>query len=446
MKVLKFHGTKDEDFLRLTFDGAFDPQAALEGELGPFLHTLEEHADGWMPDVVNGKRQRKYSRPSFWKALEERRDENSTGLGLYRTKWPALDMSLSLWFPPLPPKLGIFINVKPLSFFAEVERCRQFVEMVRAWASRYPVTHVKAHSADDIELAGSPNFGRDDETLFRDGFDKIYEVFWLNVFGPKLVETVGRERMLSTPAWRVEELPNGSILVVTWPTASDFASDEARKAQARAHAHLRPDLDYDTVLRTLRERSAMLAPVEPRFHPDVAPLLSRVVDRTASHKRQRRIAELNAWQPPEPEEWRPADSALPPDVDDPERALEHYDTLAEHLVALLHTQVPSVFEATPESLTDADFYFWREEFPTSRRREAIEERAVPAIGAYLGEVLVRNLGGRWIPRQKLEEAQVLVGNRVWFPFVRARHYMRSRQALLDFSLTRLYREAERHRS
>jgi hypothetical protein len=115
-------------------------------------------------------------------------------------------------------------------------------------------------------------------------------------------------------------------------------------------------------------------------------------------------------------------------------------------VALLHTKVPSVFKATPESLTDADFYFWREEFPTSRLREAIDEHAVPAIGAYLGEVLIRNLGGRWIPRQKLEEAQVLVGNRVWFPFVRARSYMRSRQSLLDYSLTYLYRVAERHRS
>jgi len=191
----------------------------------------------------------------------------------------------------------------------------------------------------------------------------------------------------------VEALPNGCVLLETWPTVADFASDEARHAQARAHVHLRPDLDFDTVLRTLRERSTTLAPVEPCYHPDVTQLLSRVVDRVASHKRQRRIAELNAWQPPEPEEWRPADSALPPDVDDPERAREHYSTLAEHLVALLHGQVPSVFEATPESLTDADFYFWREEFPTSRLREAIEEHAVPAIGAYLGEVLVRNLGG-----------------------------------------------------
>jgi hypothetical protein len=445
MKVLELYGMKPEDSLLLILDGAFSPQAALESELEPCLQVLEEYADGWMPDVVKGKRQRKYARAAVWKALEERRGERTSGLGLYRTKWPALDMALGLSFPPLAPELGITINVKPLSFFTEAERCRKFVEMVRAWACRYPVSHAWAHSSDDAQLAGSPRFGRDQQTSIRDGFDKIYEVFWLNVFGPKLVETVGRERMLSTPAHRVEQLPNGSVLLVTWPTVTDFASKEARRAQARAQAHLRPDLDFDAVWRTLHERSAMLAPVEPRFHPDLAPLLSRVVDRAASHERQRRIAELNAWHPPEPEEWRPSDSALPQDVDNPERSLEYYSDLAEHLVALLHSKVPSVFEATPESLTDADFYFWREEFPKSRPREAIDEHAVPALGAYLGEVLVRNLGGRWIPRKKLEEAQVLVGNRVWLPFVRARNYMRSRQSLLDYSLTYLYRVAERHR-
>ncbi|PTL77859.1 hypothetical protein [Vitiosangium sp. GDMCC 1.1324] len=445
MKVLEFHGSRDEDCLRLSFDGAFNPQAARESELEPLLQALEEYADGWMPDVVKGKRQRKYSRAAVWKSLEEARGERTTSIGLYRTKWPVLDMSLWHSLPPLPPELNLTVKVKPLSSFAETERCRKFVEMVRAWASRYPVAHIQAHSSDDAELAGSPRFGRDQQTSIRDGFDKIYEVFWLNVFGPKLVESVGRERMLSTPAWRVEELPNGSVLLVTRPTAADFASEEARLAQARAHCHLRPDLDYDTVLRTLRERSSMLALVEPHFHPDVAPFLSRVVDRIASHERQRKITELNAYRPPEPEEWRPADSALPPDVADPERTREHYSYLAEHLVALLHTKVPSVFKETPESLTDVDYQFWREEFPRVFERQRIDAHAVPAIGAYLGEVLVRNLGGTWIPRQKLEEAQVLVGSRVWFPFVRAHHYMRSCQSLLDHSLTQLYRTAERHR-
>jgi hypothetical protein len=444
MRVLNVHDSRPEDSLWFEFNGIFDPRAARETELEPLVLALEEHADGWMPDVVEGKRRRKYARAAIWKSQEEARHERGTTIGLYRTNWPALDMTLRQWFPPLPPQLNITLKVKPLSLFSEVERCRHFVEMVRTWASRYPVPHAVAHSSDDMELAGFPDFGRDDDTRRREGFDKIYEVCWLNVFGPRLVETVGRERMLSTPAWRVEELPNGCVLLVTVPTVADFASEEARRAQARAHVHLRPDLDFDTVLRTLRGRSAMLAPVQPHFPPDMEPLLSRVVDRVASHKRQRKIAELNTWQPPEPEEWRPASSALPPDVEDTARTREQYSTLAEHLVALLHSEVPSVFEATPASLTDVDFYFWREEFPTSRPRESIDERAVPAIGAYLGEVMVRNLGGQWIPRQKLEEAQVLVGHRVWLPFARARHYMRSRQALLDYSLTQLYRVAERH--
>ncbi|SEU39143.1 hypothetical protein SAMN05443639_1336 [Stigmatella erecta] len=271
---------------------------------------------------------------------------------------------------------------------------------------------------------------------------RIQEVSWLNIFGSKLVESVGRERILATPAHLVEEFPNGSVLLVLRPTAADFDSEEARVAQARAHVHLRPDLDFDTVLRTLRERSAALVPVEPRFHPDVAPFLSRLPDEFAISERQRKIAELNAFRPLEPEEWIPA--ALPSDVANPERVLTSYGDLSEGLVAALHTQVPSIMDETPESLTELDFYFWRENFPGRYTRELIDGHTAPALGAYLGGMLVRQLGGTWVPRQKLEESQVRIGKRVWLPFLRARRYMQSRQSLLDYSLTQFFREAERH--
>jgi len=68
------------------------------------------------------------------------------------------------------------------------------------------------------------------------------------------------------------------------------------------------------------------------------------------------------------------------------------------------------------------------------------------VGAYLGQVLVHHLGGRWIPRKELMETGVRVGHRVWLPFVRAHRYMSSCESLLDYSLTQLYREAERHRA
>ncbi|RKH32720.1 hypothetical protein D7Y13_22000 [Corallococcus praedator] len=446
MKVLEFHELPVEDRFNLSFEGTFAPEAGLDHTLDPLLQALESCAGDWMPNVVKGRRRRKYSRAAFWKAVEEARDEHGVMVGLHRTKWPALDMTLQLWFPPHPPKLDFYVSLQPLSFFANAERSRGIVELVREWASRHLVTHAMTSSLAEDQLSGAPYYGRDERTARRDGFDKIYEVGWLNVFGPKLMESVGRERMLSTPAYKMEELPNGTILLVTRPTPTDFASDEARVAQARIQVHLRPELDEAIVLRTLRERSAALVPVEPRFHPDVAPLLLGVVDQVLLGERQRKIAELNAYQPPEPEEWRPASSALPCDVEDPDFVLDQYRQLAQGLVAALRTPVPSFFDLTPGTLTDLDLYFWREDFPRRYRREVIDEHTAPAVGAYLGSVLVRRLGGQWIPRKKLEESQVRVGNRVWLPFLRARRYMHSCQTLLDYSLTQLFLEAERQRS
>ena len=446
MRVLRLHHLPPADVLALYFRGAYDADVVLDHELEPFLQALETHAGDWMPEVVSGKRQRKYSRAAVWRALEERRDEYSSIIGLSRTKPPAMDGMLDLGLGATRSKLYAVLKLKPLSFFADESRSRNFVELVRAWALRYPVTYAEANSLAEDGLAGSPTYGRDQEVYYRDGFDKVYDVCWLNVFGPKLVESVGRQRVLSTPAHRVEELPSGAVLLVTWPIAAEFARDEARQAQARAFAHLRPDLDYDTVLRTLRDRSAKLVPVEPHFHPDIAPLLSRVVDVGPFSERQTRIAEYNAYRPPEPDEWLPADAAPLSDVEDRQAALEHLSLVAEHLVALRHKKVPSIFNETPESLTELDFHFWREDFPEVFERQKIDEHLVPPIGAYLGQVLVRNLGGEWVPRKKLEESQVRVGQRAWLPFDRAWRYMRSCQSLLDYSLTQFYREAERHRS
>ncbi|NOK14899.1 hypothetical protein [Corallococcus exercitus] len=442
MKLLTMHDLNMVDSLSFSFKGTFDATGGVEPALTPLVDALEKYADGWMPTLVKSTRKRRYSREAVWRAIEERRDEYGSIIGLYRSESPAVSLVLNLTLAQGQSTLRASLDVQPLPFFRE-ESSRSLAAVARAWASQYPVAYASAHSNADEQLADSPNFGRDDREARRDGFDKIYELFWLNIFGPKLVESVGRERMLSTPAHLVEELPNGSILLVLWPTAAEFASEEARVVQARAHVHLRPDLDFDSVLRTLRERSAALVPVEPRFHPDVAPFLSRLPDEFAISERQRKIAELNAFRPPVPEEWLPV--AHPSDVANPERVLESYGDLSEGLVAALHTKVPSIMDETAESLSDLDFYFWKENFPVRYTRELIDSHTAPALGAYLGDVLVRRLGGTWVLRAKMEESQVRVGKRVWLPFLRARRYMQSRQSLLDYSLTQFFREVERCR-
>ncbi len=241
MKFLTMQDLNVEDSLDLYWDGTCDPQVDVERALEPFFQALEEYSGEWLPDFVSGKRRRKYTRAAVWKTLEERRDQYGSSCGLSHTTYPLLGMAFDFDVQQSPWKLSVSLSVQPLTFFKEEERCRRFVELVRAWSSHYSVPYASARSQADAQLAGSPNYGRDDETLFRDGFDKIYEVYWLNVFGPKLVEAVGRERMLSTPAHWVEELPNGSVLLVTWPIAADFTREQARQAQARALVHLRPE-------------------------------------------------------------------------------------------------------------------------------------------------------------------------------------------------------------
>jgi len=430
------------DDLTLSFDSVHDPSAPLERELEPLLQGLERYAGDWMPDITYGKQLHEYSRAAVARALDEVREKDETGLGLYRTQLPAMDGSVELG--PGSKYRARFL-LKPLSLFESEDRCRSVVNVMRAWTERLPVKYAYATAGVELQVAVGETYGHHLENWSGDAPDKVYDLVWLNVFGPKVVETVGRQRMLSTPAHLVEELPGGAVLLVTWPIAAEIARDEARQAQARALAHLRPDLDHDNILRTLRARSAKLVPIEHNFHPDIAPLLSRIVDSTHLGERNARTAELNAYRPSEPGEWIPAFDAPPSDVPDREAAVHQIGYVAEHLVALLHNDVPDLFKETPGSLTDLDFLFWYEAWPLNHGQKKLNETLVPPIGAYLGEVLVRNLDGKWVPRKKLEESQVRVGNRAWLPFVRARRYMRSVQSLLDYSLTQFYREAERHR-
>jgi hypothetical protein len=56
---------------------------------------------------------------------------------------------------------------------------------------------------------------------------------------------------------------------------------------------------------------------------------------------------------------------------------------------------------------------------------------------------VTQLGGEWVPRSKLEENQVVVGNAVFLPFLRVQHYLESKESVLAYSLTKYYAFAAR---
>ncbi len=104
MTLLTPQDSNVQDSLWLSFEGPLGPQPVLERALEPFFQAIEEYADEWMPDIDPARQ--------------------------------------------LP--LDVSLDVQPLSFFAETERCRKFMDMARAWASHYPVPHAMAHSMADL--------------------------------------------------------------------------------------------------------------------------------------------------------------------------------------------------------------------------------------------------------------------------------------------------------
>jgi hypothetical protein len=418
------------------FDQGFE---ALE----PLLATIEALSADFRPDrLYHNGRKLKYSRQKLRERFREAPSDPYNTIRLVRSQPPEVIVSLHGWEYDSRPISTVEILLSPFSFFREPgqaeRRAEQIVAFVRAVAAQLPLSYGMGHSFADVCLSTDPQ--TKDVSTPR----PIYEVFWLNVYGPAMVQAVGRERLLSTPAFLMEELPGGAVLWLTRPTPADFESEEARLAQARALFHLRPELSLDRVLDRLRLRSLEFSPLLMEFDPDVADILRLEADFLGVTGGKRKFVErFNRYHPPPVSEWLPASQAPVPDVDDVQAAITTYENLySEQLIALFHSDVPQLMQGTLEALPHLDRYLWHAGWGRRLTHEQ-RETLVPALGAFLGRYLVEVLGGRWLPRKNLEESAVLLGDRAWLPFLRARHALQNQESPLDYSCSQLFRTAQR---
>ncbi|WP_224368570.1 hypothetical protein [Hyalangium versicolor] len=426
--------------------GLFSPVRPLDQgveALEPLLDVIESLGDDLRPDrILQTRRELKYTRQTLRKRLHEASFGTNTVVRLVRSQPPEVMISLCGWEHDDQPISSVEISIQPFAFLREPgqaeRRAGQLVSFVRAIASRLPLSFGLGHSFTDLCLSTDPQ-NKDLSTP-----RPIYETFWLNVYGPAMVQTIGRQRLLSTPAALMEELPGGAILWLTRPTPADFDSEEARLAQARALVYLRPELSLDSTLATLHQRSLEFSPLPMEFDPDVADILRMEADFHGVAGGKRSLVErFNHYHPPPVSEWLPASQAPAPDVDNVQAAIDTYEGFyAEQLIALFHSDVPQVMEGTLEALPHLDWHLWHMGWGKSLSREQ-HETLVPALGAFLGRYLVDVLGGRWLPRKKLEEAAVIIGDRAWLPFLRARHALQNQEAPLDYSCSQLFRTAQR---
>jgi hypothetical protein len=418
--------------------------------LEPFLDVIESLDEELRPDEVyflSGRRRVKYSRQILNRRFSDTGGPlplgvHTTTIIMGRSRPPNSTVDLGGTTSQDEVFCSFHLGVKPFSFVREAGRAaywaEHFLSVVRALASLLPLSHGVGHSRADFWLSTDPRVKDHIAT------PRVQEAFWLNIYGPQMVEEVGRQRLLSTPCTHMEELPHGAVLWLTRPTPADFDSEEARLAQARAIVHLRPELSLDSILAALRKRSLEFVPIPLEFDPDVADILRKEVEfQGVLGGMREHVERFNRYRPPPVSEWLPASQAPAPDVDNIQAAIDTYDGLyAEQLIALFHSKVPEVMDGTPEALPRLDWNLWKERWGKNINHEQ-REILVPALGAFLGRCLVDLLGGRWVPRRKLEEASVIVGDRAWLPFLRAQHAINGLDAPLDYSCTQLFRVAQR---
>jgi len=101
------------------------------------------------------------------------------------------------------------------------------------------------------------------------------------------------------------------------------------------------------------------------------------------------------------------------------KILEHFDSMAKNCQKLLEVTFGEKTDFSESSLKLLDkgiAFFHKDLFKSDDAQEPINEEQydyfICIFGSYLGEVIKRNMGGKWIPRLPYWDSTVLIFNKV----------------------------------
>ena len=124
----------------------------------------------------------------------------------YENAVPEVDFSFVLY--PVPEEGALYCQANPNQDYIRSNEAREFYPtMLEVFKDLYNSWH-PFYGHQDYE--GGVSLNRD--TVIEDqDIDYLYRI---NLFGPELVSKLGRDRLLSAPAWRIEELADGGIFLI----------------------------------------------------------------------------------------------------------------------------------------------------------------------------------------------------------------------------------------
>jgi hypothetical protein len=198
-----------------------------------FLETLLEAAPEWAPEKYNYFEP--VNRPFNSVKLEEVLDAWRFNF-FWRRKQPAVQGSA--WFGGKIHS-SIYIHVAQRAFAIEPA-----LRLLQGLQRHFPIDLSYIHAAHDSDAQDRDRYRRHVEPFIlgltthrlREG---LPDMPWAMLFGPPYVELFGRERLLTTPAARAEEMAGGVYVQLTADIKDVVVRrDSYLEAQTVAKAHL----------------------------------------------------------------------------------------------------------------------------------------------------------------------------------------------------------------
>jgi hypothetical protein len=173
---------------------------------------------------------------------------------LKRLASPKLESTIFMQYGPHRTHSSWKISVKEIAEFDQGVFQNLLESAAAAYAADFGFVHKIAESemerARQNDSIAFLNSARTQKNLFVTTHmlkKFIPDIYWMTVFGAPYVHLFSRDRLLSAPAYRAQELENGSIVIQLTEKLGDAATDEVafEEIRNRVKNHLDSDAFYD---------------------------------------------------------------------------------------------------------------------------------------------------------------------------------------------------------
>jgi hypothetical protein len=222
-----------------------------QGEARKLFNIWAQHAPGFFPDRTG--LEEPLSEPFSLDLLDEALRNWEFVFSLERVASPKLEASVFMQYGPHRDDHSNWkISLRRLHDFDQAV----FFNLLRHAASAFNADFGFIHHITEAEIKRKQDdtisfldTARTEKNLFVTTHDlKKYvpDVYWTTIFGAPYVTLFSREKLLSAPAHRVEELENGSVVLQLTPDLRDTVADEAAFESVRQA--VKDHLDSDAFL------------------------------------------------------------------------------------------------------------------------------------------------------------------------------------------------------